>query len=259
MKKKILTLVLFSVLLLTSCISSKGINFKKKPSVKNQKNSTTVLNHKQWDNLLKAHVNNNGLVDYRGFIKDKQKLDEYIKYLSNQVPNNTWSYKEQLAYFINVYNANTVKLIVENYPVKSIKDVNATISPFLKNFIKIGDKTFSLADIEKGFLQKMNEPKIHFAINCASYSCPKLLQEAYTSNNLENLMDQAVKEFINSDKNMIKANKIKLSKIFKWYKSDFLKESKSIIDYINLYSEIKINQNAIIDYKEYDWSLNEKK
>lgn len=259
MKNKILISVLIVGFLLTSCIFSKGLNFKKKPSIKNQDTITSVLNHKEWDKLLKAHVNNNGLVDYKGFIQDKQILNDYIKYLSNQIPNDTWSYNEQLAYFINVYNANTIKLIIENYPIKSIKDVDATISPFLKNFIKIGDKNFSLADIEKGFLQKMNEPKIHFAINCASYSCPKLLKEAYTSQNVENLMNQAAKEFINSDKNIIKPNDVKLSRIFKWYKSDFLKESNSIIDYINIYSEIKINQNAIIDYKEYDWSLNEKK
>jgi len=258
MNQKILTSILVSVLLFTSCISSKGIEFKKEASTKNSEITTSVLDHSHWDQLLKAYVDDQGFVNYKGFIKDREKLKIYTDYLANHPPQKKWSYNEQLSYFINVYNANTVKLIVDNYPVKSIKDVDATISPFLKNFIKIGDKTFSLADIEKAFLQKMNEPRIHFAINCASYSCPKLLREAYTSENVEELMGRAAREFINSEKNTINSDTVQLSEIFKWYKKDFLKESKSITDYINKYSEVKIKANATIGYKEYNWSLNEK-
>ncbi|APY06948.1 hypothetical protein BWZ20_00935 [Winogradskyella sp. J14-2] len=259
MNKNILISIIVSVLFITSCISSKGIDFKKKPPANNNKIDTSVLDHSNWDLLLKKYVDDQGFVDYKGFVKDKQKLYAYTDYLSEHSPEDSWSYNEQLAYFINVYNANTIKLVVENYPVKSIKDISATFSPFLKNFIKIDDKTFSLADIEKGFLQKMNEPKIHFAINCASYSCPKLMRDAYTAENVEKLMNTAVQTFINSKKNKITPNKATLSKIFKWYKKDFLNTSESIIDYINQYSDVKIEANAIIDYKEYNWSLNDTK
>ncbi|NNL82553.1 MAG: DUF547 domain-containing protein, partial [Winogradskyella sp.] len=242
----------------TACFSSKGIDVKSVSNQTYEKSKDAIkVDHRAWDDLLKKHVKPNGLVDYKGFINDSVALNQYINYLSQQVPDKTWSVKEQLAYFINVYNANTIKLIGDNYPVPSIKDVSATISPFLKQFIKIGDKSYSLADIEKGILQKMNEPRIHFAINCASISCPKLLQTAFTAKNVDELMDIAASEFINSDKNKLSANNPKLSEIFKWYKSDFLQISPSIIDYINQYADVQINANAELNYIQYNWDLND--
>ncbi|WP_411767427.1 DUF547 domain-containing protein [Winogradskyella sp. A3E31] len=245
------------IVLVTSCVSSNGLTVKKVNDTSYNDKIENKLDHSAWDDLLKANVEGDGLVDYKDFKEDSDKLNDYINYLSKQVPNNEWSIEELLAYYINVYNANTIKLIVDNYPVKSIKDVDATISPFLKNFIFIGDKEFSLADIEKGILQKMNEPRIHFAINCASFSCPKLMRDAYTAENVEELMNQAATEFINSEKNAISSNKAELSEIFKWYKSDFLQHSETIIDYINQYSETKINPGATINYIEYNWDLND--
>ena len=245
------------IVLVTSCVSSNGLTVKKVNDTSYNDKIENKLDHSAWDDLLKANVERDGLVDYKDFKEDSDKLNDYINYLSKQVPNNEWSIEELLAYYINVYNANTIKLIVDNYPVKSIKDVDATISPFLKNFIVIGDKEFSLADIEKGILQKMNEPRIHFAINCASFSCPKLMRDAYTAENVDELMNQAATEFINSEKNTISSDKAELSEIFKWYKSDFLQHSETIIDYINQYSETKINPGATINYIEYNWDLND--
>lgn len=215
-----------------------------------------MLDHTPWDKLLKKYVAKNGDVDYKGFKKDSQKLNDYVNYLASKVPAESWTVNEQLAYFINVYNANTIKLIVDNYPTKSIKDIN---SPWLKDRLKIGDEDYSLADIENGILRKMNEPRIHFAINCASYSCPKLLNTAYTADNVQDLMERATKEFINnSDKNKLSADNPKISEIFKWYKSDF-KDNGSVIDYINQYAETKISTDANVDYVDYNWSLNEQK
>jgi hypothetical protein len=103
----------------------------------------------------------------------------------------------------------------------------------------------------------MHEPRIHFAINCASASCPKLLNSAYTSGNVEQLLGQAAKEFIsNPQKNSISEHRVQLSKIFQWFKSDFT-ENGSLIDFINQFSEVKIHPEANIKYLEYDWSLNE--
>nr|WP_321221929.1 DUF547 domain-containing protein [uncultured Psychroserpens sp.] len=213
-----------------------------------------MLDHAPWDALLKKYVAKNGDVDYKGFKNDSQKLNDYINYLAKKVPAKNWSVNEQLAYFINVYNANTIKLIIDNYPTKSIKDIS---NPWMKNRLKIGDEDYSLADIENGILRKMNEPKIHFAINCASYSCPKLLNEAYTADNVQDLMQRATVEFINNtDKNKLSSNNPKISEIFKWYKSDFT-ENGSVIDYINQYAKTKISANAKVDYIDYDWSLNE--
>ncbi|WP_369992931.1 DUF547 domain-containing protein [Winogradskyella sp.] len=257
MKKTLICYCLIALFTLSSCISTKGVPYKKKSEQSYSGNIENTLDHSTWDNLLKQNVREDGLVAYKGFKADEKILNDYINYLSNQVPDNSWSYEEQLAYFINVYNANTIKLIVDNYPVESIKKVDATISPFLKNFIKIDDKEFSLADIEKGFLQKMNEPRIHFAINCASISCPKLMRDAYTAENVNELMDRAAKEFINSDKNEITENSAKISEIFKWYKKDFLVQTETIIDYINQYSDTKINPSVELNYIEYDWGLND--
>ena len=216
---------------------------------------TTKVNHAEWDKLVKKYVADNGDVDYNGFKKDLETLNNYVAYLATQVPSESWSLNEQLAYFINVYNANTIKLIADNYPIKSIKDIK---NPWLKNRIKIGGKDFSLADIENGILRKMNEPRIHFAINCASFSCPKLLNTAYTETNVQELMELATSEFINNtSKNKLSKEDIKISEIFKWYKSDFT-ESGSVIDYINHYSDIKISPNTKIDYLEYNWNLNER-
>lgn len=261
MKKyiKILGLAVITTLIFQACVSSKGIDYKTKKEQEYKVKTENKLDHGAWDKLLKKHVKDDGLVDYKGFKSDNDDLNEYITFLSEQKPNENWIFEEQLAYFINVYNANTIKLIVDNYPVESIKDIDATLSPFLKKIITIGDKQLALADIEKGILQKMNEPRIHFAINCASISCPKLLNEAYTAENVDELMTKAAREFINSEKNDISESNPKISEIFKWYKKDFLKESESIIDYINQYSDVKIKQGTAITYKTYDWNLNDVK
>ena len=160
-----------------------------------------------------------------------------------------------LAYYINLYNAYTVDLILRNYPTKSIKDID---SPWTKEFVKVGDTEISLGGIENSVLRKMNEPRIHFAINCASISCPKLLNEAFTANKIEEQLERVTKEFVNSDKNEISKNSVKLSSIFDWYKKDF-KENGTVIDYVNQYSNTKINSGASVSYKEYDWNLNEAK
>lgn len=251
------TFTLIIALSFCSCFSAKGlpINEVKETTTSKTQTKTVALDHSAWNTLLQKYVANNGDVDYKGFKTESKNLNDYVNYLASKVPSEDWSSNEQLAYFINVYNANTIKLIVEHYPLKSIKDIS---SPWLKNRLKIGDKDFSLADIENGILRKMNEPKIHFAINCASYSCPKLLNIAYTSENVQELMERATKEFINNpEKNKLSTGNLKLSEIFKWYKSDFT-ENGSLIDYINQYSDVPISTDAIIDYIEYNWNLNDK-
>ena len=267
MKLKIVLLIVLSVML-NSCFSAKGLPVKTVPietetatetetnSENNNEVTTTDLDHSAWDDLLKKHVKDNGDVYYETFKADKNALNDYVTYLSQQIPEKSWSVEEQLAYFINVYNANTIKLIVDNYPLKSIKDIS---NPWLKNRINIGEEEFSLADIENGILRKMNEPRIHFAINCASIGCPKLLNEAYTAKNVMDLMEKATEEFINNTaKNEIKANNIKISEIFKWYKNDFT-ENGSVIDYINQYSKTKINPETEVNYLDYNWNLNDTK
>lgn len=217
-------------------------------------NKENILDHTIWNNLLKKNVSEQGEVNYKAFKQDAEELNNYIDYLSLNVPSQNWSKQEKLAYYINIYNSHTIKLIIDNYPINSIKDIK---NPWNEKFIKIGNEFFSLSNIEHEILRHMDEPRIHFAINCASKSCPKLLNTAFTSENVETLLELATKAFINdSEKNKISKEDIQLSKIFDWYKKDFTKNG-SLIEYINFYSRVKVDANTKITYLEYDWSLNE--
>ncbi|MUP44734.1 DUF547 domain-containing protein [Gramella sp. BOM4] len=261
--------ILSSLVLITGCfafascnlISSAGFNSKGLPTpdtneeIAAAENSEVQLDHSAWDELLKQHVREDGMVDYKGFQKDREKLNAYLKMLSAQNPNENWSNAELLAYYINLYNAYTVDLILRNYPLKSVKDIDG---PWTKEFIPVGDTKISLGALENSILRKMNEPRIHFAINCASISCPKLLSEAFTAEKLEQQLEKATREFINSEKNQISENSVRLSSIFDWYKNDFIGNG-SLIDYVNQYSNQKIAPDAKISFKEYNWDLNEAK
>lgn len=212
------------------------------------------IDHKEWNDLLQKHVSKTGKVDYKGFKKDEKQLQVYLDELAANVPEKSASKNAVFAYWINAYNAYTVKLILDNYPVKSIKDIN---DPWGKKFFTLGNKKYSLEEIEHEILRKMDEPRIHFAINCASFSCPDLLNEAYTENKLEQQLESVAKAFINDKtKNTIATDRIEISKIFDWFSGDF-KTKGSVIDFLNKYSTVKINKNAKVNFKDYNWSLNE--
>lgn len=221
--------------------------------------------HQLFHELLVKYVDDNGKVDYPGLIKDKSKLVSYLAVLDQNPPDrSSWSKEEQLAYWINAYNAFTLKLIIDHYPVKSIKDLNPKLSVPLVNtiwqvkFFQIGGKDASLDEIEHKILRKeFEEPRIHFAINCASFSCPPLLNEAFVAQNIEDQLERVTRNFINDPvRNKIQKDKIEISQIFSWFKEDFTKKG-SLIDYLNRYSKTKIIPNAKVTYLNYDWSLNE--
>jgi len=220
--------------------------------------------HQQWDKLLKKHVNASGLVNYKGFQKDKAELDAYLKTLGDNAPQSGWSSNEQMAYWINAYNAFTVSLIVKHYPVKSIKDIAGNIykinTPWDIKFINIGGKKYDLNNIEHGILRKkFDDPRIHFALVCAAISCPRLRNESYAAATLDAQLEDAGKGFLNDkSKNNITAGKAELSKYFSWYKGDFTKNG-SLADFINKYSQNKINGKTQINSLDYNWSLNEQR
>jgi hypothetical protein len=251
MKKYFLTLLLLPLL---SCAKNKNPEI---PVIAYQTTTTAdvkSVSHSKWNELLQKHVSKNGTVNYKGFQKDSKELKVYLTELSTNVPAKSWSKNAILAYWINAYNAYTVQLILDNYPTKSIKNIS---DPWGKKFFSLGNKKYSLEEIEHEILRKMDEPRIHFAINCASFSCPNLLNEAYTETKLHQQLVTVSKSFINDKtKNSITANKIEISKIFDWFAGDF-KRKGSIIDFLNQYSIVKISSKAKITYKDYNWSLNE--
>lgn len=213
-----------------------------------------LTSYNNWEKLLKKHVSENGKVDYLGFKKDKKELDNYIKSITEVITMVKWSKSQKLAYWINAYNALTIDLILRNYPTKSIKDIK---DPWDQRLWKFGDKFMNLNDIEHEILRKMDEPRIHFAIVCASVSCPKLQNEAFTASSLDEQLTNATKEFLaDTSKNELSKDDIKLSKIFKWFKKDF-EQNGSLIDFLNQYSEIIISSEARKSFMDYNWDLND--
>ncbi|MDP5078278.1 MAG: DUF547 domain-containing protein [Nonlabens sp.] len=255
--KKILFILGF--VLLNSCIGSKNLHFTKLAENEQLENAAkNELDHSSWDAQLKKHVNAKGFVDYEGWKKDTDELQAYLAYLNDNAPKKGWSQAEQFAFYINLYNAATVNMILENGIPKSIKDIDGPFGQvWLKDAAYVNGKSISLASLEKSILQKMGDPRMHFAINCASFSCPKLQRDAYVATKINDQMDNAAKEFVNSDKNDL-ANSAapKISEIFKFYPQDFKESGLSILEYVNQYANKKVDTNAPLEYVPYDWSLN---
>lgn len=213
------------------------------------------LDHALWDQILLINVSEDGKVDYKGFMRDSAQLYEYFTYLSDNPPAATWSKEETLAYWINAYNAYTIKLIIDNYPLKSIKDIK---SPWDRQFFKINGVLHSLNELEHKILRKLGDPRIHFAINCASFSCPIVWNRAFTARNVDDALETLTKNFINDPKrNTITEEVVEVSKIFSWFKKDFKVDGEDAKAFINKYSEVKIDKQKKKGYKKYDWSLNE--
>ncbi|MBT6160397.1 DUF547 domain-containing protein [Flavobacteriaceae bacterium] len=209
--------------------------------------------HATWNQMLQTYVSEEGNVNYKDWQTQKSKLDTYITVLESMPPKEHWSKNQTLAYWINAYNALTVQLILNHYPLKSIKDIK---DPWDTKCFTAGEKSYTLGDIEHKILRKMDEPRIHFAINCASVSCPKLLNESYQEKTMEEQLSKASKEFLcDTSKNILAPDHIELSKIFSWFGSDFGNKSERL-NFIRTNSGKEINTPKI-SYLPYDWNLNE--
>ncbi|WP_240791397.1 DUF547 domain-containing protein [Psychromonas sp. SP041] len=246
----------------------------------NQKNL-----HVGWTELLEQHITpvnmgHSTAVDYAGFKNQESELQAYLDKLSevSRADFDAWPKEKQLAFLINAYNAWTVELILTKYPdLKSIKDLGSLFSsPWDKEFVPLLGKTMSLNDIEHGLIRgskRYNDPRIHFAVNCASIGCPALREEAYTADKLEQQLTQQTERFLtDSSRNYIKGNAIYLSSIFKWYDEDFeagFRGTKSIQSFIGLYVDaLKLDaqqsatlkkQDFNVKFLDYDWKLNASK
>jgi hypothetical protein len=213
-----------------------------------------------YDALLKKHVDQKGNVDYKNLKSDESKLTEYISYLEETTPTKDWSDNKTKAFWINAYNAYTLKIILDNYPLKSIMEIKQKGKDAWNiSFANVGGKKYTLNHIEHEILRKeFNDPRIHVGVNCASVSCPKLGNFSFTEANIDTELERLMKLFVNdSSRNKITETKIQASKIFDWFKSDFTKNG-SLIDYLNNYSTTKISDKATIRFLEYDWRLNGK-
>jgi hypothetical protein len=235
-----------------------------------------------WDTLLKKHVRTlrNGQaseVDYAGFTADRTALQSYLVSTSKvtQSEFDRWSNSAQLTFLINAYNAWTVELVLTGYPsIKSIKDLGSFIqSPWKKRFISLLGETRSLDDIEHGLIRgsgRYNDPRIHFAVNCASIGCPALRMEAYVAERLNSQLEDATQMFLSDrTRNRVESHKLKVSSVFKWYRPDFEKGwrgANTLGQFLALYSAplgLNVdNANQLstgklsIEFLDYDWRLN---
>jgi hypothetical protein len=174
---------------------------------------------------------------------------------------------EQLVFWINLYNALTVKVILEHYPVESIRNIDISPGffsngPWGKKFIKIENVKISLNDIEHRILRPIwKDPRIHYAVNCASIGCPNLQKFAFTAENVENLLTKAAKEYINHPRGVkVDDGELTVSSIYIWFSSDFGSSDIEILSHLKQYASpglrIQLEDFNKISSHDYDWTLN---
>jgi len=233
--------------------------------------SGTAVDHSAFERLLRTYVDQSGLVDYKAWkAQDEETLRNYLKTLSKVEPGRLGR-SERLAFWINAYNALTIQGILEFYPVKSIKDKVSRVLGF--NIwddypMTVHGESHSLNDIEHKILRKMGEPRIHFAIVCASVGCPKLRNEAYTGANLDSQLEDQAESFFAESRNFRidrKRGTVYLSSILDWFGEDFGGSDGAKLDFASRYlseeeeKEFLRSGKAKVKYLDYDWSLNEQK
>ena len=227
-----------------------------------EQTAAVTEDHVIWAELLNKYVKPGG-VDYAGFKSAEEKLDQYLRVLEH-TDLKTLSRDEQFAYYINAYNAWTIKLILSAYPgVKSIKDLGTFWkSPWEKKFVRINAELLSLDDIEHHILRpRFKDPRVHFAINCAAASCPPLRSEPYLGSPLDRQLDQATRSFINDPSSYrLEGDTFYVSRIFKWFAEDF---NNDVLGFYLKYAREDLKKKLAekkdviqIKYLHYDWSLN---
>lgn len=234
--------------------STKSNNEESKQTVE-PASSFNIHEYKKLNAFLGKYVSSTGHVNYASIKSNSSELDAIIAEFESTIPESSWSRDEKLAFWINAYNIFTIKLIVDNYPTSSITKITA--KPWDKKFVKIGGTTYSLGGIENDVIRKKyNEPRVHFALNCASKSCPNLLNKAYMPSSLSSQLTAQTKAFLNdASKNNLSSNKsVSLSQIFDWYKDDFA-ASGGVIAFINKYKGTSLGSPKIT-YLDYSWDLN---
>jgi len=236
--------------------------------------STKEVDHGLWADLLTSHVSlgSDGItrVDYAGLAAssaDVEKLGAYIDLLQDTKVS-TLNRDEQFAYWANLYNAVTVEVILDHYPVRSIRDISISpglfsTGPWGKKLVTVEGEELSLDNIEHDIMRKnWDEPRVHYAVNCASYGCPNLALTPFTGKDLEAQLEAAARTYVNHPRGAnFDGGKLTLSKIFDWYGKDFGSSKKAQLDSIATHAEPDLaeqlrSHTGRVSY-EYDWSLND--
>ena len=237
-----------------------------------QRVSLDAIDHEAWDALLRRFVDDRGQVDYRSWKADPaavSELDGYLNLLSTGDADGAASREAKLAFWINAYNAVTVKGILREYPTTSIRNHTAKLWGYniWKNLLlQVDGKKPSLEDIEHKTLRLMNEPRIHFAIVCASKGCPRLLNEAYTAERLEEQLELNARDFFAQQQNFqaeAAAKQVRLSAILQWFGEDFGDNEQEVLSRISVWlpnddaRRVVADRSVRVSYLDYDWDINE--
>ena len=241
-----------------------------------------AFDHTTWDKLLRENITviNGGQVtqvDYDGFLDQRSELQEYLMNLSEiqKVDFDGWDEGKRLAFLINAYNAWTIELVLTRYPnLRSIRQIGLLpISAWRKDIVELFNTKYSLDEVEHGMIRAegiYNEPRIHFAVNCAAIGCPALRPEAFVGEKLEEQLEESTKLFLaDKTRNYSDGGKLYISSVFDWYGEDFEKGWQginSVAQFLYLYAEElrldeemkeKLFTNQLeLHYLKYDWNLN---
>ena len=229
------------------------------------------VSHQAWDAFLQSYtqLGADGVVrvDYGAVTPDdKQKLEAYIDALESYDAS-AFTRDAQLAYWINLYNALTVSVILDNYPVESIRDIRNGLTdfgPWNEKRVVVNGRELSLHDIENGIVRPLwaEDPRTHYALNCAALGCPNLAQTAYTAENIQRELQERAVAYINDPRGVTVAENgdVTISKIYSWYKGDFGGSSETIRSHIQQYAAPSLRedleQSKGFGYA-YDWALND--
>ena len=239
---------------------------------KHNPQSTLTVDHSAWTAFIQDHqVLRDGvaLLDYAA-VDDasRTQLHNYIHYLTQELSVDQLNRDQQRAYWINLYNALTITVILDHYPVKSIRDIRFSWNPFTagpwsEKIITIAGEKISLDDIEHRILRPLwRDPRVHYAVNCASIGCPNLAAIAYTADNTEDLLTSGAHAYINHQRGVtIARNTLTLSSIYDWFQADFGGSEIAVIAHLKQYAAPAL-KNQLDAYQQinnyhYDWSLNQ--
>ena len=269
---KIVSALSLSIILgLSALFADDSMKNTQVPTAPQSVNKSVGLDNSLYDSVLEKYVDEEGMVDYAGLQSAPEKLDQYLTLL-NQTDPASLNQDDRLAFWLNVYNAYTLKLIINNYPISGIRQAaNGPFIPKLNtpwevDLVNVNGKVMDLDHVEHKIIRKeFDDARVHFALVCAALSCPKLRRESYRGDILDQqLQDQGI-DFLNSpNKNRIEkeGRQIRISKIFKWFKGDFEKEGQSLQQFLADFYEGEIatalSQNKLkVKYTKYDWALND--
>jgi len=264
-------MMLFLISIIIAIVPARAGELEDKFRVSDEK-STTTIDHSRWEGLLKTYVkqDSDGLnrVNYAAFKQmGRKSLNTYLQALQAvDVPK--LNKNEQFAFWANLYNAETIEIILAHYPVKSIRDIDISPGlfadgPWKKKVLKVNGSDISLDDIEHKILRGLfKDPRVHYAVNCASVGCPNLATDPFTGSRLSAQLDAGASAYVNSPRGVrLKGRRLTASKIYKWFDEDFGNSERGILSHIRKYAAPDLNARLKglddISSYDYDWSLND--